>query len=100
MWSRHRAILQHLCTFDRNWSKRCDRVAIDMQIVLNFLGKGNQCRLSRRRQFDVGAENQNIVPQLLIPGRSVLINNAGQFPEISARSTAIPHHAAACASHR
>jgi hypothetical protein len=45
MWPRHRAILQHLCTFDRNWSKRCDRVAIDKQIVLNFLGKGYQCRL-------------------------------------------------------
>jgi hypothetical protein len=46
MWPRHRAILQHLCTSDRNWSKRCDRVAIDKQIVLNFLGKGYQCRPS------------------------------------------------------
>jgi hypothetical protein len=38
MWPRHRAILQHLCAFDWNWSKRRDCAAIDKQIVLNFLG--------------------------------------------------------------
>jgi hypothetical protein len=96
MWPRHRAILQHLCAFDWNWSKRRDCAAIDKQIVLNFLGEGHQCRPGRRRQFDVGAEHRNIVPQLLIRGRSVLINSAGQFSGISVRST----RAAARASHR
>jgi hypothetical protein len=57
MWPRHRAILQHLCAFDWNWSKRCDRVAIDKQIVLNFLGEGHRYRPGRRRQSDIGAEN-------------------------------------------
>jgi hypothetical protein len=33
------AIPQHLCAFDWNWSKRCDRAAIDKQMVLNFLGE-------------------------------------------------------------
>jgi DNA replication protein DnaC len=88
-----------LCDFDWSWPKRCDRAAIEALMGLDFLGETTNVVLVGPNGVGKSTLAQNIAHQALIHGHTVLFTPArASCSAISARSTAIPPSAAACAT--
>jgi DNA replication protein DnaC len=68
-----------LCDFDWNWPKRCDRVAVDALMTLEFLGDAANVVLVGPNGVGKSMLAQNIAHQALIEGHTVLFTSAGQL---------------------
>jgi DNA replication protein DnaC len=68
-----------LCDFDWNWPKRCDRVAVDALMTLEFLGDATNVVLAGPNGVGKSMLAQNIAHQALIEGHTVLFTSAGQL---------------------
>jgi DNA replication protein DnaC len=68
-----------LCDFDWNWPKRCDRVAVDALMTLEFLGDATNVVLVGPNGVGKSMLAQNIAHQALIEGHTVLFTSAGQL---------------------
>jgi DNA replication protein DnaC len=68
-----------LCDFDWNWPKRCDRVAVDALMTLEFLGDASNVVLVGPNGVGKSMLAQNIAHQALIEGHTVLFTSAGQL---------------------
>jgi IstB-like ATP binding protein len=68
-----------LCDFDWTWPKRCDRVAVDALMTLEFLGDAANVVLVGPNGVGKSMLAQNIAHQALIEGHTVLFTSAGQL---------------------
>ena len=68
-----------LCDFDWAWPKRCDRVAIDTLMTLEFLNEATNVVLVGPNGVGKSMIAQNIAHQALTRGHTVLFTSAGQL---------------------
>jgi DNA replication protein DnaC len=68
-----------ICDFDWNWPKRCDRVAVEALMTLEFLGDASNVVLVGPNGVGKSMLAQNIAHQALIEGHTVLFTSAGQL---------------------
>ena len=68
-----------LCDFDWAWPKRCDRVAIDTLMTLEFLNDAANVVLVGPNGVGKSMIAQNIAHQALTRGHTVLFTSAGQL---------------------
>jgi DNA replication protein DnaC len=68
-----------ICDFDWSWPKRCDRVAVDALMTLEFLGDATNVVLVGPNGVGKSMLAQNIAHQALIEGHTVLFTSAGQL---------------------
>jgi len=68
-----------LCDFDWNWPKRCDRVAVDALMSLDFLSEATNVILVGRNGIGKSTIAKNIAHQALMHGHTVLFMTAGQL---------------------
>src|SRR6204780_1477075 len=68
-----------LCHFDWSWPKRCDRIAVDALMTLEFLGDATNVVLVGPNGVGKSMLAQNIAHQALIEGHTVLFTSAGQL---------------------
>jgi DNA replication protein DnaC len=68
-----------LCDFDWSWPKRCDRIAVDALMTLEFLGDATNVVLVGPNGVGKSMLAQNIAHQALIEGHTVLFTSAGQL---------------------
>src|SRR5437868_7916410 len=65
-----------ICDFDWNWPKRCDRVAVEALMTLEFLGDATNVVLVGPNGVGKSMLAQNIAHQTLIEGHTVLFTSA------------------------
>jgi DNA replication protein DnaC len=68
-----------ICDFDWSWPKRCDRVAIEALMTLEFMGDATNVVLVGPNGVGKSMRAQNIAHQSLIEGHTVLFTSAGQL---------------------
>ena len=68
-----------LCDFDWSWPKRCDRVAVEAQMTLDFLKDAANAVFVGPNGVGKSTLAQNIAHQALIQGHTVLFTSAGQL---------------------
>ncbi|MGH7015382.1 MAG: IS21-like element helper ATPase IstB [Stellaceae bacterium] len=68
-----------LCDFDWAWPKRCDRVAIEALMTLDFLTEATNVILVGPNGVGKSTLAQNLAYQALIAGHTVLFTSAGQL---------------------
>lgn len=68
-----------ICDFNWSWPKRCDRVAVDALMTLEFLGDATNVVLVGPNGVGKSMLAQNIAHQALIEGHTVLFTSAGQL---------------------
>ena len=77
--SAHIGRFKPLADFDWSWPKRCDRVAVDALMTLEFLTDATNVVLVGPNGVGKTTIGQNIAHQALIEGHSVLFTSAGQL---------------------
>ena len=68
-----------LCDFDWNWPKRCDRVAVEAQMTLDFVKDAANAVFVGPNGVGKSMLAQNIAHQAVIQGYTVLFTSAGQL---------------------
>jgi DNA replication protein DnaC len=68
-----------LVDFDWSWPKRCDRVAVEALMTLEFLNDATNAVLVGPNGVGKSTIAQNIAHQALIEGHTVLFTSAGQL---------------------
>jgi len=68
-----------ICDFDWGWPKRCDRVAVEALMALDFLKEAANVVLVGPNGVGKSTLAQNIAHQALIEGHTVLFTSAGQL---------------------
>jgi len=77
--SAHIGRFKPLCDFDWTWPRRCDRVAIDALMTLEFLDDATNVVLVGPNGVGKSTIAQNIAHQALTRGHTVLFTSAGQL---------------------
>lgn len=75
----HLGRFKPLCDFDWAWPKRCDRVAIEALMALDFLHDATNIVLVGPNGIGKSTVAQNIAHQALVHGHTVLFTSAGQL---------------------
>ena len=91
------AALRPICDFDWSWPKRCDRVAVDALMTLEFLGDATNVVLVGQNGVGKYMLANNIAHQALIEGHTVLFTMPDNCSVISRHWIAMPPCAAVCA---
>lgn len=68
-----------LCDFDWNWPTRCERVAIEELMTLEFMDSAANVVLVGPNGIGKSMLAQNLAHQALVQGRTVLFTTAGQM---------------------
>jgi DNA replication protein DnaC len=68
-----------ICDFDWTWPRRCDRVAVEALMTLDFLEDAGNVVLVGPNGVGKSTLAQNIAHQALIAGHTVLFTSAGQL---------------------
>ena len=77
--SAHIGRFKPLVDFDWSWPKRCDRVAVEALMTLEFLNDATNAVLVGPNGVGKSTIAQNIAHQALIEGHTVLFTSAGQL---------------------